>query len=257
MMIHQFDDDSLRLKRAATAGRNWIAGTGKLGMAQILVGSGLAIAHLITSAGAGYSQFSSDQPMISVPPPPPTVPVPQPPSMPGSTPNETVFQAPSSSTGRYMVFVNGDSPYLVQQVQTLEPKASVQQYQGRPIIQVGTYSDEASARQQVEALRMQGVNAEISSSGGSNFSASSGFSAPPPPGRSSPYVVIVPGNRDALPTLAQQAMSLGVRQDSLQMKDAPLGWHLEIGPFGDYKEAKEVSNYLNRGGLDSRVYYSR
>jgi hypothetical protein len=110
-------------------------------------------------------QQGSDQPMISVPPP--VVPIPQTTS-PGSAPaypGETVFQAPNNvqrgASGRYMVFVNGGSPYLLQQVQTVEPKAFIQQYQGRQVIQVGTFGDETNARRQIEALRGQGVVAEL------------------------------------------------------------------------------------------------
>ncbi|MGA7936179.1 MAG: hypothetical protein WCA35_21680, partial [Kovacikia sp.] len=75
--------------------------------------------------------------------------------------------------------------------------------------------------------------------------------------RSSPYKVIIPGGRDELPTLTQRAMRLGIRQDAIQQKDSPLGPHLEIGPFSEYKEAKDVSNYLSGSGLDSRVYFNR
>ncbi|MGA7938013.1 MAG: hypothetical protein WCA35_30975, partial [Kovacikia sp.] len=118
-------------------------------------------------------QQSSDQPMISVPPP--SVPVPQNAS-PASSPDypgETVFQAPNSlprgNPGRYLVYVNGDSPYLLQQVRTVEPKAFVQQYQGRQVIQVGTFSDETNAQRQVEALKSQGVMAELANTPASSY----------------------------------------------------------------------------------------
>ena len=119
------------------------------------------------------SQQGSDQPMISVPPP--VVPIPQTTSPGGAPayPGETIFQAPSNAQrgtpGRYMVFVNGGSPYLLQQVQTVEPKAFVQQYQGRQVIQVGTFGDETNARRQVEALKGQGVVAELATTPTSNY----------------------------------------------------------------------------------------
>jgi len=258
-------------------------------------------------------QQDLNQPRISVPPP--VVPNPQGYPLPGSTPypGETVFQAPNGfqrgNLRGYMVYVNGDSPYLLQQVQTVEPRASIQPYQGRQVIQVGTYSDEASAKRQVEALRSQGVFAEVSGASASGYPyappsvASSSYPyppggvnsaypyppnganptsadaatnlpyPPPPPGggvpnytdqlggsnitRSSPYLVVIPGGRQELSSLAQRAMRLGIRQDAIQQKDSPLGPHLEIGPFSAYKEARDVSNFLSGGGLDSRVYYSR
>lgn len=210
---------------------------------------GLAIATLLLTTTGGHTQDLWDQP--SMIPPPPPVPVPQAPSASPSLPREAIFQAPvdsQRSAASYVVYVNGDSPYLLQQVQTIESGAFVQQYQGRSVIQVGTYSDEATARQRIEALRMQGITAEL---GYNNVSY------PPTASQSSPYLIVIPGAQAELPNLLQQAIRLGIRQEAMQMKDAPRGWHLEIGPFKDYNEAKEVDQYLRRGGMDSRVFYSR
>lgn len=217
---------------------------------QIGLAGGLAIASLILTATAGQTQEFPGQPPMMIPPPPP-VPGSQTPSISPSYQREAIFQAPIDSQGnaaRYVVYVNGDSPYLVQQVQTVDSRAFVQQYQGRSVIQVGTYSDEASAQQQVETLRAQGITAEI---GYNNVPS------PPTASQASYYKVVVPAPQAELPNLVQQAMRLGIRQESVQMKDAPRGWHLEIGPFSDYKEAKEVDQYLRRGGMDSRVFYSQ
>ncbi|UBF28789.1 hypothetical protein K9N68_13635 [Kovacikia minuta CCNUW1] len=118
-------------------------------------------------------QQGSDQPMISVPPP--VVPIPQTTSPAGSPayPGETIFQAPNNyqrgNPGRYLVYVNGASPFLLQQVQTVEPKAFVQQYQGRQVIQVGTFGDEANARRQVDTLKGQGVMAEVATMPVANY----------------------------------------------------------------------------------------
>ncbi|WP_421659187.1 hypothetical protein [Leptothermofonsia sp. ETS-13] len=225
----------------------------RFSIARIGLGSSLAIVVLVLGALPSHPQGIPNQPSISVPPPPP-IPDSQPPLAPTPFQREAIFQAPAGTQGmnaaRYVVYVNGDSPYLLQQVQTVEPRAFVEQYQGRPVIQVGTYSDEAIARQQVETLRMQGITAEMGYNSMAYPPASSSS-------QSSPYVVIVPGRQENLENLAQQAMRLGIRRESVQIKDAPLGWHLEIGPFRDYREAKEVDQYLRRGGMDSRVYYSR
>ncbi len=203
----------------------------------------------------GNAQQTSGQSTISVPPPPSLVPVPAAPSSSSTTssPNETVFQAPPdvqrANPGRYLVYVNGDSPYLLQQVQTVVPQAYVQQFQGRSVIQVGTFNDETNARRQVELLQAQGVVGNIAPLNTTSF--------PPTVNHTSPYLVVIPGQRESLPSLAQQAMRLGVRQEAIQMKEAPLGPHLSIGPFTEYGEAKEVSKYLRDGGLDSRVYFSK
>jgi hypothetical protein len=160
--------------------------------------------------------------------------------------------------------VNGDSPYLLQQVQAVAPQAFVQQYQGKPVIQVGTFNDEANARRQVEALQEQGIMATLAT----NSLSASPWSSPPGGGgqpglgqagasRTSPYLVVIPGNKGSLSSLAQQTTRLGVRQDAIQMRDVPLGPHLAIGPFANYNEAREVSNYLRKSGMDARVFYNQ
>jgi hypothetical protein len=188
-------------------------------------------------------------------PPPPSVSVPdlQPltvPSAPFPIQEERVFQAPinpRATASRYLVYVNGDSPYLLQQVRYVEPGATVQYHRGRRVIQVGMYNDEITARQRVTALNMQGIGAEIAANDLN----------PPSLTRTNQYAVIVPASRDSLSSLAEQAVQMGVRQWAIQQKDAPLGPHLEIGPFATYGEAKEVNHYLRRGGLDARVDFIR
>ena len=106
------------------------------------VGSG-AIAALLAAAAVQAQQI--------VPlPPPPNV------SAPGLTsttafPNstspggETIFLAPinrQGAVGRYTVYVNGDSPYLLDQVRTIEPAASIQRYRGQAVIQAGSFDTE-------------------------------------------------------------------------------------------------------------------
>jgi len=193
-------------------------------------------------------------------PPPPTVSVPgltgtssytNPTSSPGG---ETVFLAPinrQGTAGRYTVYVNGDSPYLLQQVRAIEPTASVQRYQGQAIIQAGTFDNEASARRQIATLNSQGIMAEMMA-GNAEVATMPATTA-----TTSRYLVVVPGSRDELPALVDRAIRMGIRQEAIQEKDAPLGPHLEIGPFAQHGDAKKISQFLNGGGFDSRVYYSR
>lgn len=192
-------------------------------------------------------------------PPPPTVSVPGLTTAPliNSTPlpgGETVFLAPvnrqGTTTGQYTVYVNGDSPYLLQQVRSIEPTASVQRYQGQAVIQAGTFDNEASARRQIAALNAQGIMAELATT-------NAAVNATPPTAPTSRYVVIVPGSQNELASLADRAVRMGIRQEAIQEKSAPLGPHLEIGPFAQQSDAKKISQFLNGGGLDSLVYYSR
>lgn len=200
----------------------------------------------------GYSQETSNQ---VLPPPPPLVPssdlnqAPAPTS--SALPRETVFQAPgsyqSTNANRYWVYVNGDSSYLLEQVRTVEPKAFLQEFQGRRVIQVGIFSTETNARQQIEALNARGITADLATNN-LNY---------PNLNQVDRYLVIVPADRASLPVLSQQAVRLGIRQDAIQQRDAPLGPHLQIGPFPSHGEAKEINRYLRSAGMDARIYFKR
>ncbi|XHX80209.1 MAG: hypothetical protein RBJ76_09855 [Stenomitos frigidus ULC029] len=229
----------LRLLSASWAAGGWAIG-------------GWAIVSLVTTTVSRAQQVPL--------PPPPTVSVPgltNPPALINSTPapnSETVFLAPinrQDASSQYTVYVNGDSPYLLQQVRTVEPAASIQRYQGQAIIQAGTFDNEISARRQVAVLNAQGMIAEMTM-GNAEMAAAS-----PSATTTSRYLVVVPGGREELPTLAERAIRMGIRQEAIQEKNAPLGPHLEIGPFAQHSDAKKISQFLNGGGFDSRVYYSR
>lgn len=198
----------------------------------------------------GYSQETSNQ---VLPPPPPLVPSTDLNQAPDQTsnalPRETVFQAPgsyqSTNANRYWVYVNGDSPYLLEQVKAVEPKAFIQEFQGRRVIQVGIFSTETNARQQIETLNARGITAELATNN-LNY---------PNLAQVDRYLVVVPADRSSLSALSQQAMRLGIRQDAIQQKDAPLGPHLQIGPFPSHGEAKEINRYLRSAGMDARIYF--
>ncbi|MDF0555221.1 hypothetical protein [Kamptonema sp. UHCC 0994] len=64
-------------------------------------------------------------------------------------------------TGRYVVYVNGDSPLLLQFVQQVEPAATVLLYKERRVIEAGSFFDESSAQLRVLQLRTIGVEAQI------------------------------------------------------------------------------------------------
>ena len=72
------------------------------------------------------------------------------------------------------------------------------------------------------------------------------------------YLVVVPGSTEELPTVSRSCDSDGYSaKKPFKEKNAPLGTHLEIGPFLQHSDAKKISQFLNGGGFDSRVYYSR
>jgi hypothetical protein len=61
-----------------------------------------------------------------------------------------------------MVFVNGNSPLLLEQVRQVQPDALIQEYQGQPIILVGAYDDLSLADEQINALAANGISATVS-----------------------------------------------------------------------------------------------
>jgi hypothetical protein len=86
-----------------------------------------------------------------------------------TTPTSPAFQpaspAPYSSEGfdlqRYLVLVNGDSPLLLEQVRKVESGAFLQNYDGRRVIQAGSFVEPNRAQQQQQRLESQGIGAEV------------------------------------------------------------------------------------------------
>jgi hypothetical protein len=160
-----------------------------------------------------------------------------------------------------VVLVNGDSPYLLQQVQRIEPTAFVREYQGRRFIQAGDFPSEANAQQRLVVLSQQGIGAQVIYLGG-------GVSNPSLVGINPQAVVqdlakiphfqvVVPTSPNNFGTITTKMVAMGVRPEAIQAKRAPLGPHVSVGPFIQQGEAESVSRYLRAGGMDARVYYAR
>lgn len=167
--------------------------------------------------------------------------------------------APPAPLDRYLVYVNGDSPYLLQQVQMVAPTASVQQYRGQSVIQIGRFNDEATARQQIAALNTQGIRADLIVSDERSVSNAPGNASEVPAEVSSTnrYLVVIPADRQDMATLTEQVLRLGIQQAAIQQKSAPLGPHVQIGPYADRNQAEMVSHYLRQSGMDAIVVYRR
>jgi cell division protein FtsN len=174
-------------------------------------------------------------------------------------PQEYIFKAPSDNatpasnsdqgdaSQRYLVYVNGNSPYLLQQVQQIEPTAFMQGFRGQQVIQIGVFETESNARQKSGMLSQQGIGAEVAAIAINRSSFRSGTN----------FVVIVPANQNDFSSLTEQIVRLGIRQEAIQPKMAPVAPHLQIGPFADRQDAEKTSRSLRREGLDARVFYNR
>ncbi len=225
----------------------------------------IAIASLLSSTVLVDRANAQQSSGINLPPPPSVTPLP-PGQLPTVSPNnippvpgERVFQAPvanpplfsppAANLNQYRVFVEGDSPLLLQEVKRVEPGAFVQRLDGRRVIQVGVFRTEANARQRMAKLAAQGVTTQM---------AIGGTGSPIGGNSAGGYYVVVPGNRSSLPELRDRAIRLGVQQNSIQLRDQPLGPHVAIGPFSQIGEAETMQRYLReKGSLDTRVFFDR
>lgn len=254
-----------------------------------LVGGAIAGSLIVTPAGAQQAL-----------PPPPAVPnlmplpslqpvnvTPGMPPMPGmaNPPQETIFQAPAqvpSNTASYQVVVNGDSPYLLQQIQRVDATSFVREYQGKRVIQAGVFSTGVEAQQRVAVLNQQGIGAQVVTAtvGYQNQvmptlypGASTSVMGNPAMGnpamgmnpnamsaslpRVSFYQVVVPAPPDDYGIITQKMITMGVRPEAIQTRRSPNGSHVAVGPFTQQAEAANISSYLRSGGMDARVFYSR
>lgn len=119
-----------------------------------LVASGVLISPAVW-AGTSHEVLVAQQVVDGLPPPPPGV-VGQ-----ESLPTQSSAPQMGASNSPYLVIVNGDSPLLLSQVQTLVANASIQEYNGQRFILAGTFNDAMQAQQQVSALASQGIGAEV------------------------------------------------------------------------------------------------
>ncbi|OCQ98502.1 hypothetical protein BCD67_08050 [Oscillatoriales cyanobacterium USR001] len=75
--------------------------------------------------------------------------------------NPSPFPNSTIPISRYAVYVNGDSPLLLQFVQQVEPTATVFLYKERRVILAGSFFDEISAQQRVLQLQSIGIQAQV------------------------------------------------------------------------------------------------
>lgn len=148
----------------------------------------------------------------------------------------------------YLVYVNENSSPTLQQVQQLEPTAFLRQYQGRPVIQAGVFSQTANAENLAFKLVSQGIDVRIvnlATGEDKDFVSNYKF-----------YFVVIPAKQDKLAAIQQQVeqlkMGMPVR---ISQKDQPRS-HVRLGPFINQSQAENWKRYLKASGLKkAKVYY--
>lgn len=170
------------------------------------------------------------------------------------TPRELDFQAPVASpattNSNYLVYVNDASLVTLQQVQQLEPKAFVRQYNGHSIVQAGVFSKGANAQEFAKKLQSQGIDVRLVSLA---TGEETDFR------KSKSYFVVIPASREDLPLVEGKVRQMQIDMPvNISQKDQPRGSHLKIGPFPERSQAERLNRYMVDSGLrNARVYYGR
>ncbi len=170
------------------------------------------------------------------------------------TPRELDFKAPvaspASTNSNYLVYVNNTSLVTLQQVQQLEPKAFVRQYNGQSVIQAGVFSKGSNAQELAKKLQSQGIDVRL-------VSLATGEETDF--GESQSYFVVIPANREDLPLVAGKVRQMQIDIPvNISQKDQPRGSHVKIGPFLERSQAERLNRYMVDSGLrNARVYYGR
>ncbi len=192
----------------------------------------------------------------------------------------------SQEFGHYLVYVNGDSAELLQQVRLIEPTAYIRQFQGRSVIQAGAFRKKYNAQLRVGQLRAYGIHTQIVSFSnpegglypsygqGGSYSSNREGGLYPSYGKGgsyssngedygtnqskSSYYVAIPARSEELPGIESRIRESVGPNASVIVRNYPRGSHLAVGPFAQRLEAEQWNNYLRHLGFgNTRVYYGR
>jgi len=188
----------------------------------------------------------------------------------------------SGNSDRYVVYVESDSQYVLQQVRRVDSNAYIRPLGGRTVIQSGVFSESYYAAERIRDLELNGVSGirvmivsppgQISSSvstttsnlgydsGTANYSDNSTNIDLTKQAQyyGESYYVIVPTSSENLRTIWQEVQHKVQGRVSVLMRTEPRGLHVAIGRFKDRYQAEQWSNYLKRLGYgNARVYYGR
>ena len=108
-------------------------------------------------------QLLAQQVIDGLPPPPPIpeLQVPEDAALPQGSGPQTGSQEDTGDI--YMVYVNGDSPLLLEQVQQVAPTARIQSLEGQQVILAGLFDRSSAANEQIEKLDERGIDANVAS----------------------------------------------------------------------------------------------
>lgn len=169
---------------------------------------------------------------------------------------------------RYGVYVNSDSPFLLEVVQQVQPGAVIRRYRNRTIIDAGTFFRQSEAERVVEDLESRGIRAEIT-----NFKDDREFTGaitvPPPvvplPGETPqpiqtniPQTYVFPENRlgvyQVFVSVNDAALFEVVKvAQNAQVKEYDGKLFIQAGSFVNLANAKQLVNELNLRGIQADI----
>ncbi len=159
----------------------------------------------------------------------------------------------------YSVYVDNNYNQL-QRVKQIEPTAYIRQYNGRSVIQSGSFSKQSNAERRARELASNGISGTQIVRAGSGqtvgYFRSGGNSLQLENRRS--YYVTIPAKSEQLNAIANQIRQNTNRYDIVATRQQPRGAHVAVGPFAQRSEAEEWNSYLRKQGFgNARVYYGR
>ncbi|MGI0494125.1 hypothetical protein ACN4EG_20260 [Alkalinema pantanalense CENA528] len=232
---------------------------GKLGVYRVLIGMLILGMGLPAQAQSILNMVRSET--TDGPPPPPTVsnaaPENSTPANWGVVPVNSTVAQPSLTAQAvlpvYRVLVN-DNTVSLNRAKQIEPQAFITTIGGQQWIQVGAFSTQNAAFQQVQQFANQGIATQVVGVDAQRYSPGQPRTSRTtlPTG----YYVVVPVEVDQINAVARRLVNLGVSARNTNLREQPLGLHFAIGVYGNRQAAEQLSDYLrSEGELDARVFY--
>lgn len=169
--------------------------------------------------------------------------------------------------GKYVVYVDNSNSGLLQQVRRVEPTALLRRYQGRSVIQAGTFSKPDNAQRRLGELASKGINGVriVSLSNGQeipyperNYPERNYPDRNYPNNRSNYYYVAIPARSQDLPIIEDKIRRNIGQSAAILQRNQPRGSHIAVGPFIQRAQAEQWNSYLrNLGFGNARVYYGK